>query len=813
MQQPAASEGMSLTSGTGGGWSIVTSPNAAAAQPKSTFFGVTCVSASDCWAVGYYVNGTTGLYQTLIERWDGTSWAIVSSPNTSATQYNYLFGVTCVSASECWAVGYYNAGNVASSTVQTLIERWDGTSWAIVSSPNTSATQTNLLLGVTCVSASSCWAVGYYINGSTNQTLVERWDGTSWAVVSSPNTSATQSNLLNGVTCVSALDCWAVGTYYNSTIQTYQTLVERWNGTSWAIVTSPNALAMQTNLLNGVTCASASDCWAVGFYNTATTTQPLIERWQGASWAVVNSANTSAPQNNYLSGVTCTSASDCWAVGYYRGDQTLIERWDGTSWAIVSSPNTSATQNNELYGVTCVSASDCWAVGRYSNGMLGLTLIEHWDGTSWSIVTSPNPLITQTNWLYAVTCVSASDCWAVGDAYNRITSTWETLTERWDGTSWTIVSSANTGPTQHNHLFGVTCVSASDCWAVGYDTASGYVQTLIEHWDGTSWAIASSPNTNATQNNSLNGVTCTSASDCWAVGQYNPGGPYQTLIEHWDGTAWAIVNSPNTSATESNFLSAVTCASASDCWAVGDYFGGSGIAQTLIERWDGTSWTIVNSPNTSNTLSNFLFGVACAASSDCWTVGNSDTGAIAQTLIERYTKSSSLIPTSVVSRKTHGTAGDFDIDLPLAGNPGIECRSGGTNNDYQLVFTFLNNISVASASVTSGTGSVSSSAIGPSPNQYTVNLTGVTNAQYLTVTLNGALDSTGNSGNIVGPQMGVLVGDVNASGVVTSGDTNLSKAQALQPVTVDNFRNDINASGSITTGGVNLIKQNALSHL
>jgi hypothetical protein len=168
---------------------------------------------------------------------------------------------------------------------------------------------------------------------------------------------------------------------------------------------------------------------------------------------------------------------------------------------------------------------------------------------------------------------------------------------------------------------------------------------------------------------------------------------------------------------------------------------------------------------------------------------------------------------SVKSRKTHGSAGTFDVDLPLIGTSGIECRSGGANGDYKLVFTFLNNTSVASVSVTSGAGTVSSSSIGPNPNQYTVNLTAVTNAQYLTVMLNGALDSTGNRGNVVGPKMGVLVGDVNASGVVTSGDTNLCKAQALQQVTNTNFRNDINASGAITTGDVNLIKQNALSHL
>ena len=178
---------MPVASATVGDWAIVTSPNTSATQ-TNYLYGVTCVSASDCWAVGDYDSGSLVL-QTLIEHWDGTLWAIVSSPNASVTLTNSLTGVTCVSASDCWAVGYYIANKV-----QTLIEHWNGTSWAIVSSPNTVIPQSNGLAGVTCASASDCWAVGYYINGSTYQTLIERWDGTSWAIVSSPNTSATQDN-------------------------------------------------------------------------------------------------------------------------------------------------------------------------------------------------------------------------------------------------------------------------------------------------------------------------------------------------------------------------------------------------------------------------------------------------------------------------------------------------------------------------------------------------------------------------------------------------------------------------------------------
>jgi hypothetical protein len=160
---------------------------------------------------------------------------------------------------------------------------------------------------------------------------------------------------------------------------------------------------------------------------------------------------------------------------------------------------------------------------------------------------------------------------------------------------------------------------------------------------------------------------------------------------------------------------------------------------------------------------------------------------------------------SVVSRKTHGTT-DFDIDMPIVGPRGIECRSGGANNAYQLVFTFP--FPMASC----GTANIGTATAGPNSNQCTVNLTNVPNAQYTTVTLSGAGDVGGRTGN-VSSTMGLLIGDVNASGVVTSGDTNLCKAQALQAVTNTNFRNDVNASGSITTGDVNLIKQNALTQL
>ena len=828
----------------GTSWIVVSSPNTSPIQ-NNLLRGVTCNSASDCWAVGSYDNG--GVLQTLIEHWDGNGWTIVPSPNTSASQSNFLSGVTCTSALNCWAVGSYLAG----STYQTLIQRWNGTAWTIVTSSNTSASQNNFLSGVTCTSASNCWAVGSFNSTFAEQTLIERWDGTAWTIVTSPNVFITQNNILLGVTCASASDCWAIG-YSNNSVAD-QTLIERWNGTSWSVVTSPNTLLTQTNRLLSVTCASASDCWTVGYSNDGSIDRTLIQRWNGASWAIANSPNTDPAQNNTLAAVTCASASDCWTVGFYNNgsvQQSLIERWNGTAWTILTSPNSNAAQNNTLLGVTCVSASDCWAVASYYNGSVQQTLIQHWDGNEWTIVTSPNTSTAQSNLLYDVTCVSASDCWAIG--YYLAGSAWQALIQHWDGNEWSIVTSPSTGATQNNFLNAITCNSASDCWAVGFydngivyqtlilhwngtlwtiatspntDTANENrlfgvacssasdcwavgryfngiaLQTLIQRWNGTSWTIVSSPNTSASQENDLNGVTCASASDCWAVGSYGLGsGTGQTLIARWNGTSWAIISSPNPSETQPtyNFLKAVTCASTSDCWAVGYHFM-AGAYRTLIERWNGTSWAIVSSPNTSATQNNFLFGVTCVTASDCWATGyHYDESGVIQTLTQHYLPP---VPTNVVSRKAHGSAGTFDINLPLTGGPGIECRKGqGANSDeHQIVLTFIGPATVTSVTC-DGKPATSSSA----GNNLTVNCSAVENGKVITIALTGV--TVGGNSDDVSVQMGMLLGDVNVNKVVSNTDVAAVKAQVSSPVTESNFRSDVNANGIVSNTDVSVTK-------
>ncbi len=270
------------------------------------------------------------------------------------------------------------------------------------------------------------------------------------------------------------------------------------------------------------------------------------------------------------------------------------------AWSVVPSPSPGPSVN-DLNGVASVSANDVWAVGDFINASGSKqTLIEHWDGTSWSVVASPNPSVSM-NVLQAVTAIATNDVWAVG-WFDNAQNIPRTLTLHWNGTNWSVVTSANSG-TGSNFLFGVTAVSSSDVWAVGeFNNTS----TLTEHWNGRKWSVVTSAN--PTGSNTLNAVQAFSATDIWAVGQAST----QTLIEQWNGMQWSVVPSPNL--TGNNLLRGVAIVSATDIWAVG----------------------FVISSNPSS-LQNILDAAAADPSSgQAWAVGNfvNDTTSVQQTLTE-----------------------------------------------------------------------------------------------------------------------------------------------------------------------------------
>jgi hypothetical protein len=343
-----------------------------------------------------------------------------------------------------------------------------------------------------------------------------------------------------------------------------------------------------------------------------------------SSWVVVPSPNPNV--QNVLQSVSGASSSDLWAVGNQfnasYNEFTLAEHWDGTNWTAFPAPSPGSTQcapewQNTLNGVAEVSTSDVWAVGFICGANEdGVTLVEHWDGTEWSLVSSPNP--SSYSYLYAVAAVSANNIWAVGQNYGSGEPS--TLVEHWDGTVWSIVSSPNPAG-RSAYLGGVSAVSGTDIWAVGYSGSSSapYLIPLIEHYDGTSWSIVSSPYVPSSRFNQLNGVTAISAKDVWAVGYQNEnanGQDVQGLIEHWNGTKWSLVKSP-VAGDETN-LYAITGSSSANVWAVG-YLENSNLDMLpIIEQWNGSVWKVVSSPDPGNAAQ---FLGAATVLGQAWAVG------------------------------------------------------------------------------------------------------------------------------------------------------------------------------------------------
>ncbi len=380
--------------------------------------------------------------------------------------------------------------------------------------------------------------------------------------------------------------------------------------TARATVARP-AAAVASSQLTGVACPDSSNCFAVGFFSVSGSgiDKTLIERWNGKTWSVVPSPNPAGAKFARLLGVACQSASSCFAVGTQfpttGSGKTLIERWNGTTWSIVANPNPTATgANPALNGVSC-TATACLAVGlRFiTSSECCKTFAERWNGNAWSIVPTPNLTGSTYSFLNAVSCRATPGCFAVGGFVPG--NFFHTLVELWNGTSFSVVPSANhTDLGEGDQLASVSCPSSTSCEAAGswFLGGDGQPATLIERWNGTTWSIVTShdPNRSFAE---LHGMSCVTATNCNAVGDYfapNAPPPFgfngtRTLIDRWNGTAWSIVASPN--AGTDSLLVAVKCVNATMCFAAGHGSAASGAWKALIERWNGTTWKVVVNAN------------------------------------------------------------------------------------------------------------------------------------------------------------------------------------------------------------------------
>jgi hypothetical protein len=363
----------------------------------------------------------------------GVRWSVVPSinPGPQGTS-NDLSSISCVTQNSCVTVG---ESDYQSGKIVNLAESWNGHIMSLLRSFDSGPSVG--LSSVSCVSLGMCATIGLTSNGST---VLGSWRGTStprWSLV--PGES---SIYLDSLSCTGAL-CVAVGLKNPGTDR--KTFIEVRSGARWSTVPSPNRGPLgDFDDLTSTSCVSLRFCVAVGAYGQQTahrllSSRTLIEMWQGHRWFSVSSPNEGSLSNlDVLSGVSCYSPTMCVAVGNYASyggliQGTLIERWDGSSWTVMKSPNRGGLQHlNELTGVSCPSRDGCVAVGSYepTNGVqLRNVLVEAWSGGPWRLITSPTASASSDASLAGIDCATVDSCLAVGEVSISASRPDQTLVE------------------------------------------------------------------------------------------------------------------------------------------------------------------------------------------------------------------------------------------------------------------------------------------------------------------------------------------------------------------------------------------------
>ncbi len=659
---------------------------------EAEFKAVSCTATNDCLAVGsYYANGV-GL-RTLVESWNGSVWAIQPSP-TPSTTYSYegatLTSVSCPNTTHCMAVGY-----TEETRNRTFAEYWNGSEWTLQTIPQDekSPYNWNRLYGVSCASASDCEAVG-----SSDYPLIAHWDGTSWRLASPAN--STEPAVLTAIDCTTTSACTAVGEHSN------HTLAERWNGTTWTAENTPTPAEASASRFLGVSCPSTSACTAVGVADGPH--GPYAAFWSGPEWRPQATGAVPGTEGE-LNAVSCASEAACVAVGAYKnaeqdlmplgqleaspgtvtegavsvGSRTasvtgtvnpygagttyrfeygtttaygsaapipsatlasqlmpekvqvqlshllpsttyhyriVANNRDGSTygedrtlttlegWMTAAVPFPNGAYADQLDGVSCASERACMAVGWFERaGSSRRPFAERWNGMAWTSEEAVMPVGAQSAELQAVSCAAASNCIAVG-GYYAIGTGLRTLAEHWDGTAWATQASPTPNTTYSYEgatLTSVSCPNTTHCMAVGY-TEETRNRTFAEYWNGSEWTLQTIPQDEKSPYNwnRLYGVSCASASDCEAVGSSD-----YPLIAHWDGTSWRLASPANS--TEPAVLTAIDCTTTSACTAVGEHSN-----HTLAERWNGTTWTAESTP-----ARHAYRSVSCPLKNSCTAVG------------------------------------------------------------------------------------------------------------------------------------------------------------------------------------------------
>jgi hypothetical protein len=374
--------------------------------------------------------------------------------------------------------------------------------------------------------------------------------------------------------------------------------------------------------LLGVRCAAAGCLVLAGCLMSSSAAA-------ASRWSVQRALLPAGSRNASLQSVSCSSKDACMAVGWFVPEgmpvtalsMALVERWNGSKWSIQRTPRRVGAN---LQGVSCTSPRACTAVGQISlNTGESLPLVERWNGARWSMQRVPKRL----GFLDDVSCTSRRTCVATG----------QFVSARWNGSRWSEL------PPQPKAgiWFGLSCVSANDCQATGSTNNNG---NFAARWDGVSWKREQIPTPYSDGNDDyeLDGVSCVSATACISVGVSSNLGDCGcgalTMAERWNGSSWSVMHTRNPG-TNNDALNGVSCTSPTACIAVGS--SATDLSAVLAERWNGSSWAVL--PTTRGVqcfgdLCDTLNAVSCTSANACIAVGALGDGLPYAPLVARYSQ-------------------------------------------------------------------------------------------------------------------------------------------------------------------------------
>jgi hypothetical protein len=672
----AATPLTAAASGSGTWADTTVSPPSSPTHLSGIVWTISCPAAGSCVAAGYLASAANEDIAVVAGDSSGT-WTSTEPPIPSPvyTQPDELiYAVSCGSATSCVAVGQYKD---SSSDQQGLLLSDSSGTWSAAKAPLPANALTSnqgvILRAVSCVSAGNCAAAGsYFISGANGQVLLTESSGT-WSAAQAPlgPSGTANSDSVTAISCPSANNCAAVGTYTDSA-GTEGLLLTESSGT-WSAAKAPLPASAPSSgrsvTISSIFCDAVGNCAAVGTYKDTTgQTQGLLLTDSSGTWASGTEAPlpanaASSGQAVSLTSVSCPVVLQCVAGGYFLDsngvhDALLLSQsflsWSATEASLPSGALTTST--SEIEQISCPSAGNCGAVGLYADASGTEFALEAESSGSWTptefsppSTMSPSPV----GHVDAASCPSATTCLAVGSYTDSSSHTQGLILSETAGTwsSSTAPLSSSTAANPSVSLAALSCASATSCVAVGdYRDGSNYLQGLVETDSSGTWTASEAPVPSGAATNpylELTAVSCSSSTSCTAIDAY------EDSSSHWqadlltdNGGTWSAseVTMP-TNAQQLNPIS-LACSSSSSCVAGASYVDTSYNGQVMLLTDSSGSGTAISAPTPSGAathpfFTNSLDSVACASSTSCIGVGTyEDSSGNAWALIETDTSGS-----------------------------------------------------------------------------------------------------------------------------------------------------------------------------